>query len=106
MDPSTNNSNNFIINNSSRPNTTSTAGDVYIIPGLFTFSEFVYNYWDVYTIPDYNTTRTSHPAQILVLPFVPHPSNTITNVNVPAPAQIQPAPPPHYFYTGKQRALF
>jgi len=32
---------------------------------------------------------------------VPHPSNTITNVNVPAPAQIQPAPPPHYFYTGR-----
>ena len=75
-----NNSNNITIHNS-RPNTTSTTGDVYIIP-------------------DYTTTRSSHPAQILVLPFVPHPSNTLTNVH-PAPAQIQPAPPPHYFYTGQ-----
>ena len=54
---------------------------------------------DVYIIPDYSTTRNHHPAQILVLPFVPHPSNTITNV--PAHSQIQPAPPPHYFYTGR-----
>ena len=60
-------------NNTSRP-TTTTSGDVYIIP-------------------DYN--NRNHPAQILVLPFVPHPSSTN------APPLQPPPPPPHYFYTGR-----
>ena len=49
---------------------------------------------DVYIIPDYNN-RNHGPAQILVLPFVPHPSASTTN------SSNLPPPPPHYFYTGR-----
>ena len=74
MDPSTNNSNNFIINNSSRPNTTSTAGDVYIIPGLFTFSEFVYIYilrCLYYSRLQYNQNKSSSPNPSVALCATP-----------------------------------
>ena len=49
---------------------------------------------DVYIIPDYNN-RNHGPAQILVLPFVPHPSASTSN------SSNLPPPPPHYFYTGR-----